>query len=45
MINNDLSTAEECPPVLGTWNRVYLFLLIFQAMLLLGFYWFMQSFS
>ncbi|MBV6426683.1 MAG: hypothetical protein KIPDCIKN_01196 [Haliscomenobacter sp.] len=45
MINNDLSIAEERPPVLGTWNKVYLFLLVFQAILLLGFYWFMRSFS
>ncbi|MBK6949721.1 MAG: hypothetical protein IPH16_18090 [Haliscomenobacter sp.] len=45
MTNNEFSTVNERPPVLGTWNKVYLFLLVFQAMLLLGFYWFMRSFS
>ena len=43
--NKDMTTAGEGPLVLGTCNKVYLFLLVFQAMLLLGFYWFMRSFS
>jgi hypothetical protein len=36
---------EDRPPVFRTWNQVYVFLLVFQAVLLALFYWFMRAFS
>lgn len=37
--------AEEPPPFLGTWNRVYLFVVCYLACLIAGFYIFSRAFA
>ena len=36
---------EEPPPLLGTWGRVYAFVIGYLALLILAFYFFSRAFS
>jgi hypothetical protein len=36
---------DEPPPILGTWPRVYIFVLIYLAAVILTFYWFTVHFN
>lgn len=36
---------DEPPPVLGTWKRVYTFILCYIACVIATFYWFTRSFA
>jgi len=36
---------EDNPPILGTWNKLYLFVLVFHAFLITLFYLFTKAFS
>ena len=36
---------EGNPPVFGTWNKLYLFVLVFHALLITLFYLFTKAFS
>lgn len=36
---------EEPPPVLGTWGRVYAFVVVYLAAVIVLFYFFSRSFS
>ena len=36
---------EDNPPIMGTWNKLYLFVLVFHALLILLFYLFTKAFS
>jgi hypothetical protein len=36
---------EDVPPILGTWNKLYLFVLFFHALLIILFYLFTKAFS
>jgi hypothetical protein len=36
---------DEPPPVLGTWTRVYIFVLIYLAAVISAFYWFTVHFA
>ena len=36
---------KDNPPILGTWNKLYLFVLVFHALLILLFYLFTKAFS
>lgn len=36
---------DDRPPIFANWKQVYFFLLVFQAVLMLAFYWFMHVFS
>lgn len=45
MAENPIIPDDNQPPVLGSWRKVYLLLLIFQVLLMLAFYVFMQLFS
>jgi hypothetical protein len=37
--------ADEPPPVLGTWSRVYVFVLCYLAAVISAFYWFTVHFA
>jgi hypothetical protein len=37
--------ADEPPPFLGAWSRVYIAVVIYLAALITLFYWFARSFS
>ncbi len=37
--------ADEKPPVLGTWPRVYSFVLVYLAVLILLFWWFTRYYA
>jgi hypothetical protein len=39
------SLKEDQPPIFGTWNKLYVFVLIFHALLILLFYLFTKAFS
>lgn len=43
-ITSDLND-EGSPPILGTWNRLYLFVLVFHALLIFLFYLFTKAYS
>jgi hypothetical protein len=49
MMDEDLESPhemeDEAPPVLGTWPRVYTFVLIYLALVILGFYIFEVHFA
>ena len=36
---------DEPPPILGTWTRVYVFVLIYLAVVIVMFYWFTVHFT
>jgi hypothetical protein len=36
---------EDAPPILGTWRRIYIFVLCYLALLIAGFYVFTRVFS
>jgi len=36
---------DEPPPLLGSWRNVYIFVLCYLALLILGFYWFSRAFT
>ena len=42
---DEKSIPDEPPPVLGTWPRVYTFVLAYLAIVILLFYWFTRSFA
>lgn len=37
--------VDEPPPFLGSWNRVYLFVVCYLAVLIAGFYFFSRAFA
>jgi hypothetical protein len=37
--------ADEPPPLLGTWPRVYVFVLFYLATVIFAFYWFTVHFA
>jgi len=42
---DDHQIPDEPPPVLGTWPRVYVFVLVYLAMVILAFYAFTVYFT
>ena len=36
---------DDTPPVLGSWSRVYLFVLVLHLLLILGFYLFSRAYT
>ncbi len=36
---------DEPPPLLGTWRRIYILVLIYLAFVIAGFYWFTKVFA
>jgi hypothetical protein len=40
-----LQIPDEPPPILGTWKRVYTFVLIYLACVIAVFYWFTRHFT
>ncbi|MFM8450727.1 MAG: hypothetical protein ACKOAY_11535 [Haliscomenobacter sp.] len=45
MAANPINPDNNQPPILGSWRRVYLVLLLCQVLLMLAFYVFMRLFS
>lgn len=41
----DPQIPDEPPPVLGTWKRVYIFVLVYLAAVIVAFYAFTQYFA
>lgn len=45
MIEDQKQIVDEPPPVLGTWPRVYTFVLIYLGVVILSFYLFTRYFA
>lgn len=39
------AAVDDPPPLLGTWPRVYAFVLCYLALVIFGFWWFERAFS
>ena len=45
MANSENRYEESPPPIFGTWNRMYAFVLLFHFILIMVLYWFTVAFQ